>query len=85
MHSAPVSDFSPISEKLFPILPFPKKFLDFHPTTNLEFPPFSLFHIYVFFVSPYFDHDAFMQHTMHDVLKFDDVDDFNWLHIHSFE
>src|SRR6218665_3554113 len=41
MHFPPVSDFPPISEKIsdflnfFTILPFPEKFLDFHPPKYL--------------------------------------------------
>src|SRR6218665_2972410 len=95
------------SWKIFTILPFQKKFPDFHPPkflmtfflvidSKFEISPlFSLFHyispisekllfpptftnfplislnlrvfyiLSVFFVSPYFDHDAFMHHTMH--------------------
>src|SRR6218665_265660 len=105
-------DFRNISQtpwKIFPILPFPEKFLDFHPPKFLMtfflffshriqilnspyfpcftiFPPISrkllfspyfykfaplfsgnlraFYILYVCFVLPYFDHDAFMLHTM---------------------
>jgi len=94
--------------KIFNILPFPEKFLDFHPPKFLmtffshrpqiskfpsyflcfstfpsylakiiisplyfeKFPPLfsknspSFYILYVYFVSPYFDHDAFMHHPM---------------------
>ena len=49
------------------MLPFPGKFLDFHPPKFLmTFSPLfytnspAFYILYVYFVSPYFDHNAFM-------------------------
>src|SRR6218665_113937 len=114
MHFPPLFQISPYFRKIFrlykifSILPFPEKFLDFHlpkflitffsSTTNFEFPSYFpcfctfppcfekiLFPSLLFTISPfcfrkihllftyflcmsfptYFDHDAFMHHTMH--------------------
>ena len=75
MHFPFVSDFSPVSEKFSDSV---ENFPNFPPiSTKLFFPPtfknsplFSenlraIYILCVFFVSPYFCHDAFMHHTMH--------------------
>jgi len=50
--------FPPISEKML----FSPYFFKF----PSDFAKFTCFYIHsAFFVSPYFDHDAFMHHTMH--------------------
>src|SRR6218665_231702 len=67
-----------ILRKIFKILPFPEKFLDFHPPKFLmispyfdKFPPcFTQIHLLLTYFTcisfaPYFYHDAFMHHPMH--------------------
>src|SRR6218665_126411 len=53
------STFPPVSRKLL----FPPYFQKFSPLFSKNSPAFYI--LFVYFVSPYFDHDAFMHHPMH--------------------
>src|SRR6218665_2642606 len=56
-------EFPPCFRSFSTFPPYFAYFSKFPPLISYNLPVFYI--LYVFFVSPYFDHDAFMHHTMH--------------------